>query len=123
MTRLSWDSLPPKYRTLYDDTSAKKKISKYHAKSIEIDGYKFASKKEGQRYLELKLLQKAGKIKFFLRQPMFDLGAGTVHKADFLIFWKDGHFSIEDVKGLHIAESKLKKKLTEDKYPIQIEII
>jgi hypothetical protein len=37
--------------------------NKYRAQPVVIDGIRFASKKEGARYLELKLLERAGKIK------------------------------------------------------------
>ena len=47
------------------------KPSKYHASRVEIDNIKFASKKEGRRYLELKALVHAKEVKFFLRQVPF----------------------------------------------------
>ena len=36
--------------------------SKYHSRKQTIDGHVFASKKEAQRYSELKMLEKAGEI-------------------------------------------------------------
>ena len=41
--------------------------SKYHNKKVIIDGIKFDSKKEANRYQELKLMQRAGKIKSNIR--------------------------------------------------------
>lgn len=120
MTRVKWSELPEKYKK---DKEVQKKLAKYRSKYVEIDGYKFASKKEAKRYVELTLLQRKGDVVFFIRQPMLDLGAGVVYKADFLIFWKDGHYSIEDVKGFPTPVFKLKKKLIEANYPFSIEIL
>jgi hypothetical protein len=47
--------------------------SKYHNKGTVIDGYKFASKKEGRRYQELLLLQQAGEISDLKVHPVFRL--------------------------------------------------
>jgi hypothetical protein len=46
-------------------------MNKYRNKITEIDGKKFHSKKEAKRYLELKLLQKAGEISNLVLQPKF----------------------------------------------------
>ena len=35
---------------------------KYYNKKVEVDGQKFDSKKEYQRWLELKLMERAGEI-------------------------------------------------------------
>ena len=48
-------------------------MSKYHNRKVEIDGIKFDSTKEGERYLELKLLLKAGKIRDLQMQVEFEL--------------------------------------------------
>ena len=96
---------------------------KYKAVRTETNGIKFPSKKEARRYIELGLLQRAGDIVFFLRQPLFDIGGGTTYKADFLIFWADGHVSVEDVKGMLTKEFVKAKKQVEALYPIIIEVI
>ena len=46
-------------------------MNKYYNQKITIDGHEFPSKKEGNRYLELKLLQKAGEISNLELQPRF----------------------------------------------------
>ena len=38
-------------------------VNKYHNKKTVIDGIKFDSEKEGNYYLKLKMLEKAGKIR------------------------------------------------------------
>ena len=48
-------------------------MSKYHAKKVTADGMTFDSKKEYQRWKELSLLQRAGKISGLKRQVEFEL--------------------------------------------------
>ena len=59
----------------------------------------------------------------FLRQPKFDLPGGATYSADFIIFWKDGNCTIEDVKGFKTKDFILKRKIVESLYPVTIEII
>lgn len=47
--------------------------NKYHAEPIHVDGVRFASRKEAARYLELKLMSKAGLIDELELQPVFPL--------------------------------------------------
>ena len=47
--------------------------TKYLNKKIVVDGIEFDSKKEGQRYRELSLMQKAGKIGRLMLQVPFEL--------------------------------------------------
>ena len=96
---------------------------KYNAVSSEHNSIKFPSKKERDRYIQLRLLQRSGEVVFFLRQPLFDLGGGTTYKADFLIFWASGGVTIEDVKGFKTKEFIRAKKQVEARYPVKIEVI
>ena len=48
-------------------------MSKYNSKKTVVDGQKFDSKKEANRYQELVLLEKAGVIKNLSRQVKFVL--------------------------------------------------
>jgi len=93
---------------------------KFRAKPTETDGIKFSSKKEAKRYSNLKTLQKAGKVIFFLRQVPFHLPGGVKYICDFLIFWANGEVTIEDVKGFKTESYKAKKKMVEAIYPVQI---
>lgn len=105
----------------YNQFSAIRRRAKYNNKTyFASDGEKFQSIKEGKRYEELLLLQKAGKVSFFLRQTPFHLGGGVKYLADFLVFWADGNCTIEDVKGKKTAMYITKKKLVEAAYPIEI---
>ena len=96
---------------------------KFHAKVTEIDGIKFHSKKEARYYQQIKMLQKAGDIVFFLRQVPFDLPGGIKYRLDFLEFRKDGTVHAIDVKGFKTSEYIMKKKMVESLYPITIEEI
>lgn len=103
-------------------------MSKYRSKKIIIDGISFDSKREGNRYLELKLLERAGKIKDlklqqqFELQPSFRKNGRTIRAityiADFTYFDLETMRNVvEDVKGYKTDVYMLKKKMFEFKYP------
>lgn len=93
---------------------------KFNAVICEADGIKFRSKKERKRYLELMALKNAGEIKYFLMQVPFRLPGNTKYLLDFLVFWKDGQVTHEDVKGMKTPMFIMKKKQVETLYPIFI---
>ena len=97
--------LPKDYKNIYPK---EKKRHKYNAKSIVIDGHKFPSKKEGKRYLELKLQQHCGFIKNLELQPRYILQDGFRRKGKWISqiaftpdfrYHKDCEIFVEDVKG------------------------
>ena len=94
--------------------------SKYRAIPVEIDGIRFASKAERNRYLELKLLEHAGEISRLELQPSFkcviDNKLVCTYRADFSYFDKSSRV-VEDVKGMKTPVYRLKKKLVEALYP------
>ena len=103
------------------------RAGKYHSKKTVIDGINFDSKKEAMRYQELKLLERAGKIRDLKLQPEYELipkfkknnktYRKTIYKADFSYFDIEGNkYIIEDVKGFKTDVYKLKKKLFEYTY-------
>jgi len=96
---------------------------KYSAISVEFDGIKFASKKEGRYYNELKLRVKAGEVIFFLRQTSFHLPGGTTYRVDFQEFHADGTVHFVEIKGYETKDWIMKKKLVEALYPIKIEVV
>ena len=117
MVRLKNSSLKGMVRT----------TSKYKNKKIIIDGIEFDSKKEAKRYSELKLLERAGKIKDLELQKVFELQPSfkknnktyrkTTYKADFYYFdIEKDKYIVEDVKGFKTEVYKLKKKIFEYKY-------
>ena len=93
---------------------------KFRAIPTELDGIKFASRKEAKRYRELELLKKSGELLFFLRQVPFHLPGNVKYVCDFLCFWKDSDITIEDVKGIKMPMYVLKKKQVEAIYPVKI---
>lgn len=125
--RLSLENLPMRIR----DQVAKKlgefapKKHKYGAVKTEAGGYKFASKREANRYLELKMMEHAGLIADLELQPEFPIEIDEipicVYKADYAYFFLEtGVRVVEDVKGFQTAEYKLKKRLVEAVYKIRI---
>lgn len=103
------------------------KKSKYHNNKIDIDGHKFDSTKEGKRYNELKLLERAGAIKDLELQKVFELQPGytkngkkirpITYKADFVYLnLANNKIIVEDVKGFKTKEYLLKKKIFEYVY-------
>ena len=115
------------------------KRHKYGAIPTEVDGIRFASKKEAKRYGELKLLEKLGEIHGLVLQPRFPLLVPAVgnggpyerafvgeYRADFG-YCQCGRPAkcaldsvIEDVKGFKTPLYRWKKKHVEAQYGITI---
>lgn len=97
---------------------------KYHNKKTTVNGITFHSKKEAARYQELKLQEKAKEISNLKLQVPFIIEVGGRHickyLADFTYFDKEGEFFVEDVKGCRTSVYRLKKKLVEALYGIEI---
>ena len=109
---------------------------KYGAKRTEVDGISFASKKEAARYVQLKALQKAGKVRSLVLQKEYRLEVNGQlicrYRADF-VYEGQGTFGVdyfdgvpcwitvvEDVKGYRTPEYKLKAKLMRACHGIEI---
>lgn len=101
-------------------------MNKYRSKKVTVDGIVFDSKKEAQRYSELKLLVKAGKISNLNMQVPFELQPAYKkygkavrnirYIADFT-YTENGQLIVEDTKGYRTKEYLLKKKIFEYVYP------
>lgn len=111
-----------------------KNTNKYHNQKIMFDGYTFDSIKEKNYYIKLKALEKAGLIrnlelqKEYVLQDSFKLNGTTrrkiTYKADFsYISVQDNKIHVIDVKGFKTEVYKIKKKLFEFKYKIELEEI
>ena len=91
------------------------KTNKYNNRVIFIDGIRFPSQLEGNRYLQLKMMVKGKMVKSFDRQVVYKLDINGVHIckyiADFVITWEDGTLTVEDTKGVETPDFKIKKKL------------
>lgn len=107
--------------------------AKYKNKITYIGALKFHSQKEARRYVELKLLEDAGKIKALELQPKYELRAYPQHihdgpvkigsyVADFRYFDASGKQIVEDVKskGTVTAIYRLKKKMMLANYGVAI---
>jgi hypothetical protein len=101
------------------------KPSKYRNKRTVVDGIMFASQREAKRYSELKLLQEAGKIdglRLQVKLPCYCCGnLICTYIADFWYGDLEKHACvIEDAKGFKTPVYRLKKKLVEAIYGIEI---
>lgn len=121
--------------------------SKYGNRKTVVDGITFDSKKEANRFRELQLLERAGKITALQRQVKYVLiptqrefsneiykkGAHQGHFkpgkvlekecsyiADFA-YTQDGAYVVEDTKGVRTEAYKIKRKLMLERYGIQIQ--
>jgi len=104
--------------------------SKYGAVKTVVDGITFASKAEARRYGQLRVLQASGLIfGNLILQPVYriyvkPLGGDPIVVAkyigDFQYEAADGTKVVEDVKGFKTPVYRLKKKLVEALYGIEI---
>jgi dsDNA-binding SOS-regulon protein len=121
------------YRQLVQQSSVSssgKGQSKYRNVKTVVDGITFDSKKEAQRYHELKLMEKAGKIRYLRTQVAFHLTAGRentsvgMYIADFC--YEESHLGehwnpvVEDCKGMRTALYKWKAKHMKAEHGITI---
>ena len=108
-------------------------MNKYRNKKVIVDGKEFDSKREGNRYKELRLLERVGKISDleiqprFLLQDSFKKNGRTFRKIEYVADFKyieNGKIIVEDVKGMQTDVFKLKHKIFEKVYPdLELRII
>ena len=95
------------------------RMNKYGAKKIKdpATGYVFDSKKEYNRWRELRILERAGKIIGLKRQVKYELipkqdgERACNYVADFVYIDADGNTVVEDTKGVRTDAYRIKKKL------------
>lgn len=95
------------------------KPTKYRSKAVWIDGKRFPSKLEGRCYEGLKLRQKAGDVRWFIRQPRFELEGGVVYAADFLAVAREG-VEVLDATGKMTQTKANKLKQVKARYGIDV---
>lgn len=92
-------------------------MSKYgNIKTTTSDGITHDSIREANRWCELKLLERAGKISDLQRQVKFELlpkqdGERAVYYIADFVYTEDGKQVVEDAKGFRTKEYKLKKRM------------
>lgn len=105
-------------------------MTKYRSKKVVIDRITFASKLEGTRYIQLKLLQEQGEIANLKLQPEFQIFKGWVdpktgekHRSKFYvgdfmyIDTKTHRWIVEDTKGVETDIFRLKWEYVQSEYP------
>jgi hypothetical protein len=88
-----------------------------------IGGKRFASRKEGRRYIQLQWMQRAGEIGAIELQVTFSLDVNGIHICNYIadfVYWEKGFRIVEDTKGVKTDEYKLKKKLMKAVHGITI---
>lgn len=97
--------------------------SKFNAIAVQTEHGRFDSKMEYQRFLQLQLLERAGKISNLKKQVSYPLIAGDTlvctYIADF-VYEENGKLVVEDSKGFKTKEYQLKKKLMKKLLDIDI---
>lgn len=113
----------------------KSKSSKFGNVKVEIDGYKFDSRKESEFYGSLKIKKQAGLIKNFKMQVPYNIVVNNIHIANYFLDFEvdnnDGTIEYIDIKGKDKKTNKfiktgvfaLKKRLVEAIYGIKISMI
>lgn len=116
-------------RPVVSEAPTTKRRHKYRAEPTIVDNIRFDSRKEANRYLELKLLEYVGSIRDLTLQPRYDLIAcngeicGTF-RADFKYFdLAKQREEVEDVKGGPATRTeayRLRKRFAEACHGIRI---
>ena len=105
-------------------------MTKYHSRKTEVNGILFDSKLEAERYIQLRLLEKAGEITDLKLKPQFQIFMGYTdaetgerhgsryYEADFMYLDKANHLVIvEDTKGVETDVFRLKWEYVQSEYP------
>ena len=97
--------------------------NKFGSVRTEAEGIVFASKREANRYRELRLLERARIITDLRLQPVYPLIVDGVtlgtYRADFA-YVEDGHLIVEDVKGVRTPMFRWKAKHMLAQYGITV---
>jgi hypothetical protein len=112
----------------FNEFIRKTKQSKYRNVKTTVDGITFASKREANRYAELKLMKQAGEIIDLVLQIRYPIVVNDVkictYIADFVYFdVASGRYVVEDAKSKATMTPayRIKKKLMKAIYDIDIQ--
>lgn len=104
-------------------------MSKYNNRKIRVGGELFDSKREYNRWCELRLLERSGIICNLQRQVKFRLidsqktPERTERPCDYIadfVYYENGNRIVEDCKGMRTDVYKIKRKLMLKRYNISI---
>lgn len=138
----SIDELPPHLRAQVEaciaTAPAVPKRNKYGARATVVDGIRFPSKLEAERYEWLKRMRETQEpyegrvLRWFALWPRFTLPGGVIYEADSLqvwarLLWRPVEQSqtvviVEDVKGHDTRESRNKRKLVAALYGVHVQL-
>lgn len=99
--------------------------NKYGARKTVVDGIRFDSKREAERWCELCIMANAGDIQSLQRQVRFEILPKTdkyrarYYVADF-VYRRNGQLIVEDSKGARTDIYKLKRAMFYQRYGIEI---
>lgn len=101
------------------------RFNKYRNVRTVVDGKTFASRREANRYTELRLLERAGAVSNLETQVRYPLNVNGIlishYVADFKYFDRGKKaWVVEDAKGFATDVYKIKKKLVRALYGIDI---
>ena len=109
-------------------------MNKFGAKKTTIAGIVFDSKREAQRYAELVLLERAGKIRGLQRQVQFQLAPKVKingekrqrpalrYTADFE-YYEAGYRVVEDIKGAITQTFRIRQHLMKTVHGIDVRVV
>ena len=105
-------------------------MSKYGNKRVTVDGIRFDSIREANRWQELRLMERAGVVRDLQRQVPFELipaqrvGGRQLkpirYIADFSYLDERGNRVIEDAKGVQTPVYRIKKRMLLWLYGIEV---
>lgn len=97
--------------------------NKFGAKRQTVDGISFASQAEAKRYIELKMMERAGKISYLHTQPTFTMPVGN-YTPDFLYIDNGtGKEIAEEIKGHPTEAFRLRLRCFQFFYPDSVLLI
>lgn len=122
-----WQRSTSKERSCGTASQNKPTTSKYRNIKVEIDGYTFDSKKEGDWYGKLKMLQLGGDISDLKLQVPFEITFNGVKVCKYIADFTytipeepEKGLIVLDCKGMKTATYRLKKKLMKAVLGIEI---
>lgn len=105
------------------DGKKRGRLSKYGNIKAEADGQIFASKRERGRWMDLRLMEKAGSIKNLQRQVVYPLEINGVKVCDYIadfVYERADKLVVEDSKGYRTEVFRLKSKLMRAVHGIEV---